>query len=188
MAHGFSNELRYRTGDHPSQTWFTPDYVLDPVRDDLGGAAIGLDPCTTEDNPTLAWNFYTPAHDGLTKPWSGPEWSPTIFVNPPYGQAREAWVRRCVEAGSRGQPVILLIPAATDTRIFRAAAPTSTAIVYITGRVKFGVLRPNRRQVASSHGSALIGWNTTLDACSELGWRSQPWPDVGTATSLRGRP
>ncbi len=64
------------------------------------------------------------------------------------------------------------MPAATDTRIFRLAALTSTAIVYVTGRVKFGTLRPNRRQHAASHPSALIGWNTGLDACMALGWRA----------------
>ena len=35
-AHRFNNELRYREGDHPNQTQFTPEYVLEPVRVDLG--------------------------------------------------------------------------------------------------------------------------------------------------------
>lgn len=45
----------------------------------------------------------------------------------------------------------------------------ATSFVFIRGRVKFGVLRPNRRQVAASHPSALIGWNVHLRSCSELG-------------------
>lgn len=80
-----------------------------------------------------------------------------------------------MEAAESGQRVILLMPAATDTRIFKLAASTSTAIVYVTGRVKFGTLRPNRRQHAASHPSALIGWGTSLVACASLGWRSVPW-------------
>lgn len=182
-AHRFNNDLRYREGDHPDQTQFTPDYVLDPVRVDLGGS-IGLDPCTTEDNPVGAEVFHTVKDDGLAQPWhwiaprasyepmeGNGDWLPSIFVNPPYSKAREPWVERCIEAGGRGQKVILLIPAATDTRIFQKAASTATAVVFIKGRVKFGVLRPNRRQVAASHPSALIGWNTNLAASSALGLR-----------------
>lgn len=172
--HRFDNGLRYRDAEHPGQTQFTPGYVLERVRLDLGGG-IGLDPCTTADNPTGAERFYTADDDGLEANWLGPRWLPTVFVNPPYGKAREPWVRRCMEGGETGQKVILLMPAATDTRIFKLAASTATAIVYVTGRVKFGTLRPNRRQHAASHPSALIGWGTPLNACAELGWRSVPW-------------
>jgi phage N-6-adenine-methyltransferase len=169
-AHRFDNERRYIDGDHPSQTWFTPEYVLVPVRVDLGGS-IGLDPCTTEDNPVGAEMFWTPTLDGLQMTWgSDPDWMPSVFVNPPYGRAREPWVRRCIEAGERGQKVILLIPAATDTRIWQEAAASADAMVFVKGRVKFGVLRPNRRQVAASHPSTLFGWNTDLAACSRLGF------------------
>jgi phage N-6-adenine-methyltransferase len=172
----FSTALRYRDGEHPSQTWFTPDYILDPVRVDLGGV-IGLDPCTTADNPVDADEFYTPEQDGLTAPWHRAylphlgygHWFPSVYVNPPYSKAREPWVERCIAAGERGQRVVLLIPAATDTRIFQKAVAASTAVVFVKGRVKFGVPRPNGRQVAASHASALIGWNTELASSAGLG-------------------
>lgn len=162
----FDNGLRYRDGNHPMQWQFTPAYVLDLVRVDLGGI-IGLDPCTTDDNPVNALWFYTAASDGLAQPWEG--W-PSIFCNPPYGKAREPWVNRCIEAGEWSS-VILLIPAATDTRIFQKAVKAAQAVVFVRGRVKFGTLRQNRRQHAASHPSALIGWNTDLSACAALGWR-----------------
>lgn len=63
-------------------------------------------------------------------------------------------------------PTILLIPAATDTRVWQRAAASASALVFVRGRVKFGTLRPNRRQVAASHPSSLIGWNTNLSACA----------------------
>ena len=161
-----SNAIRYRDADHPANTQFTPVYVLDPVRVDLGGR-IGLDPCTTSDNPADAVRFFTVEDDGLARAWL----SDSIFVNPPYAKAREPWVDRCIAAASHAR-VILLIPAATDTRVFQRAATSATAVVFIRGRVKFGTLRPNRRQHAASHPSALIGWNTPLDACASLGWRA----------------
>lgn len=166
-AHRFSNDLRYREGSHEMQRQLTPPYVLGPVRLALGG--IGLDPCTEPDNPTGAERFYTVVDDGLVAPWSGPDWRPTVYVNPPYGKAREPWVERCVEAGERGQRVVLLIPSHTDTRTFQKALPSTSGVVFIKGRVKFGVLRANRRQEAASHPSALLGWNVDLTPCRALG-------------------
>jgi hypothetical protein len=163
-AHRFSNDLRYRDEAHPAQTQLTPPYVLEPVRVALGGV-IGLDPCTEPDNPTGAEAFYSPPQDGATLPWD----AQTIFVNPPYSKARERWVLRCIEAGAAGRRVVLLMPAATDTRIFQRALASSSSTVFIRGRVKFGVLRPNRRQMAASHPSALIGWNVDLAPCAHLG-------------------
>lgn len=166
-SHRFNNELRYRDGEHSNQRQLTPPYVLEPVRLALGG--IGLDPCTEPDNPTGAGRFYTIEDDGLAQPWCDDGWSPSVFVNPPYSKAREPWVLRCMDAGARGQRVVLLIPAHTDTRIFQRAMSTAEAVVFIKGRVKFGVLRANRRQEAASHPSALLGWNVDLEPCSSLG-------------------
>lgn len=168
-AHRFNNDLRYREEDHPQQTQLTPPYVLEPVREALGGV-IDLDPCTLESNPVGAERFYYPPADGAELPWG----TERIYVNPPYGKARERWVRRCIQAAGEGAQVVLLIPAATDTRIFQRALSTADGAVLIRGRVKFGVLRPNRRQVAASHPSALIGWNVDLSPCDHLGLRIEP--------------
>lgn len=165
----FNNELRYRSEDHPNQTQLTPAYVLNPVLESLGG--LELDPCTTPENPCGADRFYTPPQDGAELSWD----AATIYVNPPYGKARERWVDRCIEAAGAGSRVVILIPAATDTRIFQRAARTASEIVFVQGRVKFGVLRPNRRQVAASHPSALVGWNVDLSPCAHLGSLSSGW-------------
>lgn len=159
-----SNDLRYRDEDHPHQTALTPSYVLDPVREALGGT-IWLDPCTTPDNPAGAMAYFYPPIDGAEQEWR----EDTIFVNPPYGKARERWVDRCIQAGDEGKRVVLLIPAATDTRCFQRALRSAGSAVLVKGRVKFGVLRPNRRQIAASHPSALIGWNVDLAPCAHLG-------------------
>lgn len=169
-AHRFNNDLRYRESHHPRQTQLTPAYVLEPVREALGG--IELDPCTEPDNPTGASIFFAVDVDGLTQPWD----ARSIFVNPPYGKAKEPWVRRCMAAAAEGRAVVLLIPSHTDTRIFQQAVESASAVVFIRGRVKFGTLRPNRRQEAASHPSALIGWNVDLSSCAGLGllW-TQRW-------------
>lgn len=81
-------------------------------------------------------------------------------------------MQRCIEAGREGRRVALLIPAHPDTRIFQMAARTTSAVVFIRGRVKFGEfgeIRSNGRQSAASHGSAVLGWNTGLEETSALG-------------------
>ncbi len=161
----FNNEIRYRPEGHEAQTAITPDYLLEPIREALGGS-IDLDPCTTPDNPCGATTFYTPPGDGAAEPWT----ARSIYVNPPYGQARERWVARCALAATSGSKVVLLIPAHTDTRAFQRAAASASVIVFIKGRVKFGVLRPNLRQVAASHPSALLCWNVDATPLLHLGF------------------
>ena len=164
--HRFSNDLRRRPGDHIMQRQLTPAYVLEPVRAALGGR-IALDPCTEPENPTGADRIYTVNDDGLTQPWN----APSVYVNPPYGEARGEWVDRAIAAAAAGSRVILLIPAHTDTRVFQRCLTTADSAVFIKGRVKFGVLRDNGRQEAASHPSALLGWNTDLAECALLGHR-----------------
>lgn len=133
----------------------TPPYLLEPLRDLMGG--FGLDPCTEPDNPTGAMFHYYLPMDGCDLPWIGSN----VFCNPPYGEARDRWVDRCILVG-REKPVALLIPAHTDTRTMQRAMRACTSVLFVKGRLKFGVLRENRRQEAASHGSALFGFGLDL--------------------------
>lgn len=172
----FNNALRYRDGRDMGHRHLTPAYILEPVRLALGGT-IGLDPCTEQDNPTGAVDYFTEADDGLAMPWAGVELAPSVFCNPPYGKAREPWVDRCIAAGETGQRVVLLMPSHTDTRVFQRAFTSADACVFVRGRVKFGALRANRRQEAASHPSVLLGWNVDLGPCAGLGteaWGAKP--------------
>jgi hypothetical protein len=160
--HRFDNEKRRRPDHHARQAMLTPDYVLEPIRNLLGG--IGLDPCTEPDNPTRADKFYCLPSDGCALPWIGR----SVFCNPPYGEARDRWVDRCIEVGAL-IPVVLLIPAHSDTRTFQRAMAACTTVLFVRGRLKFGVLRENRRQEAASHGSAIFGFGVDLSPLSDLG-------------------
>ncbi len=164
----FNNDLRRRPESDIAQIHLTPGYILDRVRLDFNGE-IGLDPCTTPDNPCAAVAFYSPPLDGCSLTWDYDQ----VFVNPPYGEARTRWVDRCILSANDGLEVILLIPAHTDTRIFQKALTACNAVVFCKGRVKFGVPRLNGRQMAASHGSAIFGFNNNLDYCSTLGQRME---------------
>ena len=158
----FDNAKRRRPEGHARQAMLTPAYVLEPVRDLLGG--IALDPCTDPDNPTAADRFYCPPADGCAKPWD----APSVFCNPPYGQARGRWVDRCISEGEH-RKVVLLIPAHTETRVFQRALMRCTSVLFVNARLRFGVLRENRRQEAASHGSAIFGFGVDLAPLGPLG-------------------
>lgn len=160
-THRFDNAKRRRPDNHVRQSMLTPAYVLEPLRELLG--SIDLDPCTEPDNPTRAGRFYHLPMDGCALPWD----APTVFCNPPYGEARARWVDRCIEEGSHRR-VVLLIPAHTETIPFQRAVTAADSCMLIRGRLKFGVLREKglekggRIQEAASHGSALIGFGVDL--------------------------
>ena len=92
----------------------------------------------------------------------------TVFCNPPYGEARDRWVDRCIAEGNARQ-VVLLVPSHTETRTFQRALKACTSVLFIKARLRFGVLRENRRQEAASHGSALFGFSVDLSPLRDYG-------------------
>jgi hypothetical protein len=161
-SHRFDNAKRRRPEHHARQAMLTPSYVLEPIRELLGG--IALDPCTDPDNPTRSERFYHLPDDGCSLPWD----ARNVFCNPPYGEARNRWVERCIEVGKVSK-VVLLIPSHTETRIFQTALEACSSVLFFKARLRFGVLRENRRQEAASHGSALFGFGVDLTPLRSLG-------------------
>ena len=161
-SHRFDNAKRYRGGNHDRQRMLTPAYVLDPIRELLGG--IGLDPCTEADNPTRARKFYALPEDGLELSWT----SKSVFCNPPYGKARDRWVARCVASGDE-RPTVLLIPSHTETQTAQLALRECSSVIFVQARLRFALVRENRRHEAASHGSMLVGFGIDLTPLSALG-------------------
>ena len=94
---------------------YTPEPVLELVREMLG--AIELDPCSPVDksNPTGASRFYTLRDDGLKQRWA----SPAVFMNPPYSVvARWCGHLRREHAAGRTKEAIALVAARPDTEWF----------------------------------------------------------------------
>lgn len=161
-----SNDARYRAGHDRRQVFLTPAYILEPVREAMGG--IELDPCTEPDNPTGADRFFALPVDGLAQSWD----ARSIFCNPPYGEARRPWARRCLELGQAGGRLIaLLIPGDADTAIAQAVIRGADAVTFLAGRVDFGVLRSatsGGRTWRATHPSMIATWGFDLVG-SELG-------------------
>lgn len=163
----YDNAKRRRPDSHARQAMLTPEYVLEPVRELLGG--IGLDPCTEPDNPTKARQFYCLPSDGCALPWD----AESVWCNPPYGEAKDRWVERCINEGTQRR-VVLLIPAHTETRTFQRALQACTSVLLVRARLRFGVLRENGRQEAASHGSAMFGFAVDLSPLAAMGTILRP--------------
>jgi len=163
-------KTRRRSEDHDRQRRLTPAYLLEPLRELLGG--FDLDPCTEPDNPTGARAFFSLPADGCSEPWGAAR---TVFVNPPYGEARARWIDRCIEESSR--KIALLIPCHTETRATQRAIEAGVSTLFIRARLRFGIPRENGRSEAASHGSILVGLNLDLSPLAGLGvvlYRGRP--------------
>lgn len=98
----------------------------------------------TTDVCALPWNakcarYFTPEQDGLTQPWTGHCW-----MNPPYGRAVGAWVKKAYESAVAGDAtVVCLLPARVDTTWWHDYC----------ARGEIRVIRGRLRFVAEPHGA-----------------------------------
>lgn len=98
---------------HSSESgeWYTPEHIIDAVRDALGG--IDLDPCSNPGEPAVpAGQHFTYMDDGLAQDWTG-----RVYMNPPYGRGIGEWTEKLLADYEDGQvtAAIALLPARTDT-------------------------------------------------------------------------
>ncbi len=111
--------------------WATPQYLFDEWNAKYD---FDLDAAASSTNHKCD-NWYGLDHpeeskrDGLAQAWTGITW-----VNPPYGRVLNQWVGHAAEQLS---PVVMLLPARTDTRWFHSYC-INQRITFIKGRVKFG--------------------------------------------------
>jgi phage N-6-adenine-methyltransferase len=97
-----------------------------------------LDAAATKENALCA-NFYTAETDGLAHPWYAPKYG-AVFCNPPYGRAIGQWVKKASdEARCQSIPIVMLLPARTDTSYFHDYIyhRAGVEIRFLRGRLKF---------------------------------------------------
>lgn len=121
--------------------WHTPQGVLELVRQ-LG--PLGLDVCTSADNPTGARRYLTSG--------PGPAWWPrwphwvrpgeVLWANPPYGRELSHWVhgwsRLAGHDCAEHVHGVALTPARPDTRWFGMLWTRARAVCLWSGRLRFG--------------------------------------------------
>lgn len=135
--------------DNKSVDWYTPKWIFDEL-----GLEFDLDPCAPPGGvPWIpAIHHFTLPQDGLVEAWIGRVW-----LNPPYGKHTKAWLEKMAEHGNG----VALVFARTDCRWFRKAMATATAVLFLSGRIKFvdglGVTSNN----GAGAGSMLIAWGAS---------------------------
>lgn len=60
-----------------------------------------------------------------------------VFCNPPYGREIGKWVQKAFEEARGGYPIVLLIPARTDTAYFHDYIYGKAEIRFVRGRLRF---------------------------------------------------
>jgi site-specific DNA-methyltransferase (adenine-specific) len=111
-----------------SAEWATPDSLFEALDAEFG---FTLDPCATTQNAKCR-RFFTAQEDGLRQDWSGH----VVFMNPPYGRAIGAWMRKAFESSHRGATIVCLVPARTDTAWWHEYAMRGE-IRFLRGRLRF---------------------------------------------------
>lgn len=114
--------------------WSTPQDFFDELNKEFN---FTLDPCADKSNAKCQ-KFFTKEDDGLSKDW----WGEKVFVNPPYGREIGKWVKKAyythITNVLDGLPIVMLIPARTDTKYFHDYIYGKAEIRFIKGRLKFG--------------------------------------------------
>lgn len=114
-----------------SSIWETPQEFFDKLNEKFN---FTLDCCALPENAKCK-NYFTPEQDGLKQEWKG-----SVWMNPPYGREIGKWVEKAYNEAQKGNTVVALLPARTDTRWFHDWIYTMNGveIEFIKGRLKFG--------------------------------------------------
>ena len=161
----------------------TPPRILDPVRSYFGGE-IGLDPCTSAENPVGARRFFTKKENGLLQPWSAHRgrFAPnTVFVNPPFVDLYP-WIAKCIQETIIGHRIILIASATgrqstRDWNILYRCGQLRTRIE-IEGRVAF-LDADGIPQTSNNMPSVLffLGAHEVPEVDQYFGHLGPVWPD-----------
>ena len=109
--------------------WSTPQDLFDELNKEFN---FTLDPCATDENHKCS-KYYTIKQNGLLQDWT----KDAVFCNPPYGREIGKWVKKAYES-KRSNPIVMLLPARTDTKWFHEYIYNYAEIRFIKGRLKFG--------------------------------------------------
>jgi phage N-6-adenine-methyltransferase len=122
-----SNAILTPGGLNETNEWGTPQQMFDKLDQEFG---FTVDVAASDSNHKCE-KYFTIANDGLQNSWDGVAW-----MNPPYGRVIKAWMRKAYEESLKGNTVVCLIPARTDTAWWHDYAMKGE-IRFIRGRIKF---------------------------------------------------
>ncbi len=111
--------------------WCTPQDFFDKLDKEFH---FKLDAAAT-DKSAKCRMYFDSEKDGLSQSWNC---GGAVFCNPPYGREISKWVAKAYnESKIVNYPIVLLVPARTDTRYFHDYIYGKSEIRFICGRLKF---------------------------------------------------
>ena len=111
--------------------WCTPQSFFDRLD---GEFHFVLDAAATKENAKCQ-RFFTPDDDALAQSW---DCGGAVFCNPPYGRTIGRWCKKAWEESRKMRnPVVMLIPARTDTAYFHDYIYGKAEVRFVRGRLKF---------------------------------------------------
>ena len=122
--------LHHRT-EAGTDDWRTPQEFFQKLHAEF---SFFVDAAASAQNAMLP-HYWTREVDGLVQDWvgvGGPVW-----CNPPYGRDVGEWVWKAWDAARRGNTVVMLIFARTDTKWWHQYAMRASEIRFVRGRLRF---------------------------------------------------
>ena len=110
--------------------WSTPQSLFDELNEKCH---FTLDVCALPENAKCA-KYFTPEQDGLKQSWR----HHVCWCNPPYGRVISSWVEKAYRESLNDTPIVMLLPARTDTKWFHDYILGKARINFIRGRLTFG--------------------------------------------------
>ena len=118
-----------------SDTWATPQWVVQWVADVLQWSSFDFDPCCVPATAKAPDYISPDTGDGLVDPWRGSR----VWVNPPYSN-QGAWLRRCASEARNGRNIAALVMPSFDAGYWRSAVwERANEVWLIEGRIAFEV-------------------------------------------------
>lgn len=145
-----SMDVHYSSKDH---TWETPQSLFDLLDGEFG---FTLDVCAAAGTAKCE-RYFSPADDGLIQDWS----RDICWMNPPYGDQIEIWMRKANEQVELGATVVCLVPARVDTGWWWDSCICGE-IRFLKGRVKFRT--PGKEDQSAPFPSAVVVLGKGIEA------------------------
>lgn len=135
-----------------NMNWCTPQDFFDSLNEEFH---FVLDAAASTKTAKCGL-YYTPETDGLLQSW---DCGGAVFCNPPYGREIGKWVKKAYQEAERGNPIVLLIPARTDTNYFHDYIWGKAEIRFIKGRLRFADENGNPSKDVAPFPSMLVIYN-----------------------------
>jgi len=171
--------------------WETPQDLFDRLNAVFD---FRLDASAAAHNTKCA-RYFTKDDDALVQDWRPYK---RIWLNPPYGRAMPAFMRKAYEESRRGCIVVCLVSSRTDTRWWHDWVAGKAAVWFVKGRLRFKnpTLCPDEPKYGSPFPSAIVVYGLDLDRVlncrpgdPDVGDKPGPRSDAGrTCDDGDGRP